>query len=91
MEPAQTPLGRYLARTGRSKYSVAAAAKLPWKTIHRLARGQHSPTKRIAFAVEKATGGEVSAVELMGIEPSIVPTIDAPSTTDDLRSEDAAE
>lgn len=62
----ETPLGRYLSRTGRSKYALAKAAALPWKTIHRLARGQHKPGERVASAVESATGGEVTAAELMG-------------------------
>lgn len=69
------PLSRYLARTGRSKYSLAKAAELPWKTVHRLAKGKHTPGLRVAQAIESATEGEVSAAELLGIESSTLATV----------------
>jgi len=64
----ETPLGGYLARARRSKYALAKAAGLPWKTVHRLALGRHRPGARVAAAIEAATGGEVSAAALMAHE-----------------------
>jgi len=67
-----TPVASYLARTGRSKYWLSKSSGLPWKTIHRLARGLHAPGHRVASAIERATGGEVTAAELLGLSATPV-------------------
>lgn len=64
------PLAAYLARTGRTKWSLHVATKLPWKTIHRVACGRHNPSHRVAEAISKATGGEVSIEEILAIGPA---------------------
>jgi hypothetical protein len=63
------PLAAYLARTGRTKWSLYVATGLPWKTIHRVATSQHRPSHRVAEAISKATGGEVSIEEILAIGP----------------------
>jgi hypothetical protein len=62
---------RYLAETGRSKYSVAKAAGCHWKTVHRLARGQHTPGEKLARAISVATDGAVSIEALLSIGPTV--------------------
>lgn len=67
----ENALALYLAATGRTKYSLAKAAGIPWKTVHRLAKGQHTPGHRIAEAISGATDGAVSVAELLSIGPTV--------------------
>ena len=64
-------LARYLSATGRTKYSLAKAAGIPWKTVHRLALGKHTPGHRIAEVISAATEGAVSVAELLAIGPTV--------------------
>lgn len=64
-------LALYLAATGRTKYSLAKAAGIPWKTVHRLALGKHTPGHRIADAISAATDGAVSVDDLLAIGPTV--------------------
>jgi hypothetical protein len=72
-------LARYLSATGRTKYSLAKAAGIPWKTVHRLAKGQHTPGHRIAEAISGATEGVVSVAELLAIGPTVATKNDGAS------------
>lgn len=75
----ENAFARYLAETGRSKYSVAKAAGCHWKTVHRLSRGQHTPGEKLARAIERATEGAVSVADLLSIGPTVATIADGAS------------
>lgn len=81
----------WLEREGRGATArLARAVGTRWATIYDIANG-HVPKADLAKKIAAATGDEVPAGELLGIEPSTVTTIDAPSTTGLLSSDEAAQ
>lgn len=61
-------LDEYIQEHGPgTKRRIAEAASLRWATVHDIARGATTPRPATAKAIEKATGGAVSAAELLGL------------------------
>lgn len=49
-----------------------AGGRIRWQAIHMLAEGRsRTPRVETALLLERATGGEISARELLGLAPSI--------------------
>lgn len=63
-------LKTWLSRAENTKYGLAKASGLSWRTIHRIADKGTSPQAETAMAIERATGGEVTAAELLGLVPA---------------------
>lgn len=60
-------LATWLKQQGRgAKGRLARAADVRWQTIHEIARGV-TPRPETAKAIEVATGGAVTAAELLGL------------------------
>ena len=73
---------------GRGHGATAALARsvgTRWATIYEIANG-HVPKADLAKKIDASTGGEVSAAELLGVEPSVT-TETAPSTRDEAAAE----
>lgn len=61
-------LSEYIAAHGTAaKRAIADRTGLRWATIHDIARGTQRPQPDTALAIEAATGGAVTAVELLGL------------------------
>lgn len=56
-----TLLGRYLRKHEESERSFAERVKTAPSVVHRWAAGDRMPETRFAFAIERATHGEVPA------------------------------
>lgn len=56
-----TPLGAYLAKHGIEQHEFARSSGLPAPLISMWLSGKRSPGLDSAFAIERATGGEVPA------------------------------
>jgi len=63
-------LSEYLVKTGRTKQEIARATSLRWATVHAIAEGSAVPKPDTAKRIELATGGEVTAAELLGLAPT---------------------
>lgn len=65
-------LAEYLAESGRGELSrLQRETKLAYSTLHALAKGKGgrvpTATPKTAKAIEDATGGKVTAAELLGL------------------------
>lgn len=69
------------AEPGRTKSALARAVGVKWRAIHRIARGERSPSLTTALAIERETRGEVSAAELVRTS-STVATDPTPASPD---------
>lgn len=61
-------LRAWLRKPGNTKYGLAKRAGVTWRTVHRIALG-HVPRASTARLIEKATDGEVTAAEILGVVP----------------------
>lgn len=61
-------LNRWLASREGGRTQLARAAGVRWQTVDDISRGKHVPRASTAIAISRATGGEVTAAELLGIE-----------------------
>lgn len=75
------------AEPGRTKSALARAVGVKWRAIHRIARGERSPSLTTALAIERATCGEVSAAELVRTSSTLATNVDSASPG---HAEDAA-
>lgn len=67
-------LSDYIEQRGSAaKRDLAKKTGLRWATIHDIARGAAQPKPDTAKAIEDATGGEVTAIELLGLAPAPAP------------------
>lgn len=62
-----TPLGAYLRKHGIEQGEFARLSGLPQPMISMWLSGKRSPGLESAFAIEKATGGEVPASAWVGL------------------------
>ena len=61
-------LGEYIEQHGSAaKRAIAVAAGIRWATVHDIARGVSVPRAGTARRIEQATGGAVTAAELLGL------------------------
>lgn len=61
----------YLRRAGRgAQRRVAERSGVSVNTVGKIARGRAAQRLDVARALSRATGGAVSVVELLGLEPS---------------------
>lgn len=59
-------LSEYIAKHGTAaKRALADATGLRWATIHDIAEGRSTPKPETAKKIEAATGGDVTAAELL--------------------------
>lgn len=64
-------LAKYIEAHGTAaKRDLARKTGLRWATIHDIAAGKATPRAETAKKIEAATGGVVTAAELLGIESS---------------------
>jgi len=64
-------LSEYVAKHGTAvKKKIARKARLRWQTVHDIAEGNSTPRPETAKRIEKATGGAVTALELLGLAPA---------------------
>lgn len=61
-------LQAWLERAGNSRSSLARRSGISKTTLHRITRGETVPRAKTAKAIEEATGGEVTAAELLGLD-----------------------
>ena len=63
-------LAEWLSRTGdvHATRKLALRVVCRWQTIHDIARGKSVPRADMAKRIEAATGGEVRAAVLIGLE-----------------------
>ena len=68
-------LAEYVAQHGKgAKRVLHEQTGLRWQTIHEIALGRTIPQLETAKKIEEATGGAVTALELLGLVPSLEPT-----------------
>lgn len=76
-------LSDYIEQQGTAaKRDLAKKTGLRWATIHDIARGAAQPKPDTARAIEEATGGAVTAIELLGLAPAPQPVLAATGTDD---------
>lgn len=62
-------LAEYIEKHGtKAKRELARKTGVRWATIHDIARGKAKPKPETAKAIEDATDGEVTALELLGLD-----------------------
>lgn len=70
----------YVAKHGTAvKKEIARKARLRWQTVHDIAEGNSTPRPETAKRIEEATGGVVTALELLGISAPVPPAESAAS------------
>jgi DNA-binding transcriptional regulator YdaS (Cro superfamily) len=62
------PLQPWCDRKG-GRLQLARDAGVTWQTINEIAQGRRRPRADLALRISRATGGAVSAAELMGLDP----------------------
>lgn len=65
----------WVERTPHARTVLARGAGLRWQTVDDIIRGKHKPRVDTAKALSRATGGAVSAAEVLGLDHD-------PSTTE---------
>jgi transcriptional regulator with XRE-family HTH domain len=65
-----TSLGQWLAEQPRgTKAQIARTAGLAYSTVHWIAAGTVRPKAATAERIAEATGGALSAAQILGLEP----------------------
>lgn len=57
-----------MEKTPKGRSVLARAASVRWQTVDDILRGKHTPRAETAKALSRATGGEVSAAAIMGLD-----------------------
>ena len=65
---ANHPLVRWLVRTPGGRTKLAREAGIRWQTVDDIIKGKHVPRASTAIALSRATGGEVSAAAILGLD-----------------------
>ena len=73
-----TKLRAWVDRTPNGRSVLARRAGVRWQTVDDILRGKHRPRAEPAEALSAATGGEVSAAAILGVEHT--PSMPAAST-----------
>lgn len=61
-------LRSWVEKTPKGRSVLAKAAGVRWQTVDDIVRGKHTPRAETARALSRATGGEVSAAAIMGLD-----------------------
>lgn len=83
---AEHPLTAYRKRHELTKTALAERAGISWKRLYCIEEGKETPTAKSAKALHEATGGEVTALEILrigGAIPFDEPAIDTAPTPED--------
>ena len=72
-------LRAWVAKTPGARSVLARGAGVRWQTVNDILSGKHTPRAETAKALSRATGGEVSAAAIMGLEEVHTPTVHSPA------------